>query len=318
VVIQKAEASEALSPSEGKRVRLRAADGCELGAIFYSALRPRPRRRVAVLHCGGGIPAVRYRRFAHFLSEFGIPVLAYDYRGIGLSRPRQLRGFVASTEDWMEYDSAAAIAWVRERFPDDEIIGISHSIGVLALGGAPNAAEQDRLILIAPHTGYFGDYSASYRLPMAMLWHGIMPVLTRMFGYFPGRRLKLGDDLPAGFALQWAGRLSPQISPVGTALHRERMRKLLANCATLERPALLVTISDDAFATAAGAQRILSYLPRLDSRRIVFTPAEANTSRLGHFGFFRQQGGPPLWSRLLASLDPPAGSAGLDSLRLAT
>jgi len=304
VAIQSAEASIAPLPSEGKAVRLHAADGCELGATFYSALRPRPHRRVAVLHCGGGIPAFRYRRFAHFLSEFGIPVLTYDYRGIGLSRPRELRGFTASTEDWMEYDSAAAIAWLRERFPDDEIIGISHSIGVLALGGAPNAAQQDRLILIAPHTGYVGDYSVFYRLPMAMLWHGFMPILTRVFGYFPGRQLRLGDDLPAGFALQWAGRLSPQIRPVGTSLHKERMRKLLDNCAALERPALLVTISDDAFATAAGAERILSYLPRLDSRRIVFTPAEANTSRLGHFGFFRLKGGPPLWSRLLASLEP--------------
>ena len=299
-----AEASRENFPSEGKLVRLNAADGCELGAVFYSALRPRPHRRVAVLHCGGGIPALRYRRFAQFLSEFGIPVLTYDYRGIGLSRPRELRGFAASTEDWMEYDSAAAIAWVRERFPDDEVVGISHSIGVLALGGAPNAAQQDRLILIAPHTGYFGDYGALYRLPMAMLWHGIMPILTRIFGYFPGQRLRLGDDLPAGFALQWAGRMSPQIRPVGGSLHRERMGKLLANCAALERPALLVTISDDAFATAAGAQRILSYLPRLDSRRIVFTPAEANTARLGHFGFFRQKGGPPLWSRLLANLEP--------------
>lgn len=297
-----AEAPRGHFPSEGKPVRLTAADGCELGAVFYSALRPRPHPRVAVLHGGGGIPAIRYRRFAHFLSEFGIPVLTYDYRGIGLSRPRELRGFAASTEDWMEYDSAAAIAWVRERFPDDEVIGISHSIGVLALGGAPNAAQQNRLILIAPHTGYFGDYRVSYRLPMAMFWHGIMPILTRVVGYFPGRRLRLGDDLPAGFALQWAGRLSPQIRPVGTALHRERMRKLLANCAALERPALLVTISDDAFATAAGADRILSYLPRLDSRRIVFTPAEANTNRLGHFGFFRQKGGPALWSRLLSNL----------------
>ncbi len=291
-------------PGDGKPLRLQAGDGFDLGAVFYPALRPRPRRRVAVLHCGGGIPALRYRRFAHFLAEFGIPVLTYDYRGIGLSRPQNLRGFTASTEDWMEHDSAAAIAWLRQRFPDDEIVGISHSIGVLAMTGAPNAGEQDRLVLIAPHTGYVGDYGALYRLPMAMLWHGVMPVLTRIFGYFPGQRLRLGDDLPAGFALQWAGRLSPDIRPVGDGPGRERMRKLLANCAALERPALLVTISDDAFSTAAGVQRILSYLPRLYSRQIIFTPAEANTSHLGHFGFFRQKGGPQLWSRLLASLEP--------------
>jgi len=299
-------AEAAAGSGEGRSIRLRAADGCEIGATFYPALRPRPRRRVAIIHCGGGIPAQRYLRFARFLAEFGIPVLTYDYRGIGMSRPPELRGFTASTEDWMEFDAAAAIGWLRERFPDDEVVGISHSIGVLALGGAPNASQQDRLVLIGPHTGYFGDYRLLYRLPMAFLWHGVMPVLTRAFGYFPARALRLGDDLPAGFALQWAGRLSPEFRPAGTPAGRERMRKLLANCSALARPALMVRISDDAFATAAGAQRVASVLPRLASRQIVFTPAEANMNRLGHFGFFRLRGGPPLWSRLLANLDPPA------------
>ncbi len=298
------EASAAAAP-QGEVIRLRTADGCEIGGVFYPARRPRPHRRVAILHCGGGISALRYRRFADFLSEFGIPVLTYDYRGVGLSRPAELRGFQAGIEDWIEHDSAAAINWLREKFPEDEIVGISHSIGVLALGGAPNAAQQDRLVLIGPHTGYFGDYRALYRLPMALMWHGIMPLVTRIFGYFPGRRLRLGEDLPAGFALQWAGRLLPQIRMARTQGGRDRMRKLLGNCAALERPALLITISDDAFATPAGAQRTLSYLPRLASHHLIFTPAEANMDRLGHFGFFRQRSGPALWPRLLAHLDPP-------------
>jgi predicted alpha/beta hydrolase len=298
-----AEASAAGAALQGPAFALRSADGCEIGAVFYPALRPRVQRRVAILHCGGGIPALRYRRFAVFLSEFGIPVLTYDYRGIGLSRPAELRGFRASLEDWMEYDSAAAIAWLRARFPDDEIVGISHSIGVLPLAGAPNAGEQGPLVLIGPHTGYFGDYRGRYRLPMALMWHGMMPVLTKLFGYFPASRLRLGEDLPAGFALQWAGRLSPRIRLAHGEAERERMSRLLGNCASLQRQALLVTISDDAFATRAAADRALTYLPRLACRRIEVTPAEASTDRLGHFGFFRQ-GSAALWPTLLARLDP--------------
>ena len=288
---------------QGRRVRLKTADGLEIGAVFYEARRPRPYRRAAIVHCGGGIPAARYRRFADFLSEFGIPVLTYDYRGIGWSRPAGLRGFVAGLEDWMEYDSAAAIAWLRALFPADEIIGISHSIGALALAGAPNAAEQDRFVLIAPHTGYVGDYQSRYRLPMALMWHGIMPALTCALGYFPASRLGLGDDLPARFAMQWAGRVSPRMRMPGGEVRRQRMHNLLANCAEQERPALVVTISDDAFATPAGARRLLSYLPRVRSRHVVFSPADANTERLGHFGFFSERRGRNLWSRLLASLD---------------
>lgn len=251
------------------------------------------------------MPARRYRRFARFLSDSGIPVLTYDYRGIGLSRPARLRGFVAGIEDWIEYDSASAIGWLRERFPGSEILGIAHSIGALALGGAPNAAAQDRLVLIAPHTAYVGDYRLLYRLPMALTWHGLMPMLTSIFGYFPGSRLRLGDDLPARFAMQWAGRLSPTFRLPRAGRRRDRMANLLGNCAQLERPALLVRITDDAFATPAGARRLLSYLPRLSTRHIDFSPAHANTDRLGHFGFFGPRGGPALWPKFMASLGSP-------------
>jgi predicted alpha/beta hydrolase len=291
-------------PGDGKRLRLRAADGYELGAVFYAALRPRAPRRVAVLHGGAGIPALRYRRFAHFLAEWGIPVLTYDYRGIGLSRPSELRGFSATIEDWAEYDSTAAIAWLRERFPHDEIIGISHSIGVLPMGGAGNATEQARLVLIGAHTGYYGDYRPLYRLPMALAWHGMMPAVTRFVGYFPAGRLGLGDDLPAGMALQWAERRDPELRPSGEQPADERTRMLLDRCAALRCPAVAISISDDAFATVAGTKRLLSYFPRLSSpQHIVFTPGDARVPRIGHFGFFRRAAGAALWPRLLAQLE---------------
>jgi len=290
---------------EGRQLRLRAADGYEIGAVFYAALRPRAPRRVAVLHGGAGIPALRYRRFATFLAEWGIPVLTYDYRGIGLSRPPALRGFQATIEDWAEYDAAAAIAWVRERFPRDEILGLSHSIGCLPLGGAPNAVEQSRIVLVGAHTGYYGDYRPLYRLPMAFAWHGLMPALTRFVGYFPADRLGLGEDLPAGMALEWAERRRPDLRPNGAEPAGERRLRLLGHCAALQCPAIAISISDDAFATVDGTKRLLSYFPRLSSPELLlFTPPDAQVRRIGHFGFFRRTVGTTLWPRLLAQLDP--------------
>jgi len=290
---------------DGRQLRLRAADGYEIGAVFYAALRPRSPRRVAVLHGGAGITALRYRRFARFLAEWGIPVLTYDYRGVGLSRPPVLRGFQATIEDWAEFDSTAAITWLRERFPHDELLGISHSIGCLPLGGAPNAAEQARIVLVGAHTGYYGDYRLLYRLPMAFAWHGLMPALTRFVGYFPADRLGLGEDLPAGMALQWAERRSPELRPSGAEPAQERMRRLLDRCAVLQCPAIAISISDDAFATVAGTKRLLSYFPRLASpQHVVFTPPDAQVRSIGHFGFFRRAAGMALWPRLLAQLEP--------------
>lgn len=298
---------------EGRQIKLPTADGYQIGAIFYPALRPRSPRRVAVLHGGAGIPAVRYRRFAHFLAEWGIPVITYDYRGIGLSRPPVLRGFQATIEDWAEYDSAAAISWLRERFPRDEIVGISHSIGCLALGGAPNAGEQARVVLVGAHTGYYGDYRPLYRLHMAFAWHGLMPALTRFVGYFPADRLGLGEALPAGMALEWAERRQPDLRVTdlkvnGAEPAGERRLRLLEHCASLQCPALAISISDDAFATVGGTKRLLSYFPNLSlAQHLVFSPPDAQVRRIGHFGFFRRTVGTTLWPRLLAQLD--AGQA---------
>ena len=272
----------------------------ELGAVLYSA-DAEPRRAV-VLHGGAGIAAPRYRHFARFLARSGVPVLTYDYRGIGLSRPPELSGFEAVVEDWAEYDCSAAIGWMRERFPRAELVGIAHSVSALLVGGAHNAAEQASLVLIGAHTGYYGDYRPLYRLPMAVLWHGLMPALTCMAGYFPARRLGLGDDIPAGVALRWASRRSSDLRPAGAAPEDERTRMLLDRCAALERPALMVRFSDDAFATEAGMRRLLSYYSSLRPEYALFSPADAGTRKLGHFGFFRRDAGAVLWPWLAARL----------------
>lgn len=290
-----------------EEVRIPAHDGYELGGLLCSLPGEKP-DRVAVLHPGAGIRAVSYRRFALFLAQSGIPVLLYDYRGIGLSRPRALRGFRATVEDWAEYDCTGAIAWLQQRFPAASILGMAHSIGALLIGGARNARNQAELVLIGGHTAYCGDYRERYRMPMTLLWHGLMPAVTRVLGYFPASRLKLGGDIPGGVALQWAARRSPELRPAGSRPEHQRLHEMLDRCAELQRPALLVTVSDDAFTGVAGTKRLLSYYPRLfPLKHVVFTPAEAGASRLGHFGFFRRTGS-ALWPRLLEELQSRAHS----------
>jgi predicted alpha/beta hydrolase len=135
-----------------------------------------------------------------------------------------------------------------------------------------------------------------------------MPALTRLVGYFPGRRLGLGEDIPARAALQWAARRSPELRPVGTGSDDIRTRRLLDRCASLQRAALLVSISDDAFATPSGNARLMGYYPGLSPvTHLHFTPAEAGVRRIGHFGFFTRRAGPPLWPRLLAELEAITG-----------
>ena len=291
---------EPTSQTIDERVIFSALDEYQLSGVLYRPEDPVPVSRVIVFNTGGGIAAVRYRRFARFMAGSGVPVFTYDYRGIGESRPPRLRGFSAVLEDWTEHDCGGAIAWLRSRYPEAEMIGVAHSVGTLLFGGAPNASELTRFVMICPHTGYFGDYRAGYRLPMAVLWHGIMPALTHLFGYFPAKLLGLGDDIPSGIALQWAARKTPQLRPESTDPSGARGQLAITRCMALSGRALVLTVRDDAFATEAGAERLLSNFPKLCAERWLVSPEDAGVRQLGHFGVFRASARSYIWTRLLA------------------
>lgn len=282
-------------------LRFDALDGYELGGTIYGPRESEYKEIAVFINCGGGVPARFYRRFAHYLAEVGIPVLTYDYRGIGRSKPRRLRGFRACAEDWSEYDCGGAIRCLRDRFPTAELVGMAHSVGALLLGGAPNAYEISRFVLIGAHTGYYGDYQRRYRFPMAVLWHGVMPALTRTVGYFPASWLRLGDDIPGGIALQWAARRTPDLA-ITVAGDRARAREALERCGQLRGRALAMSFSDDAFATDAGTRRLLSFFPQLRAERVEIHPNDVGLPKIGHFGFFRQGARRALWPIVLAYL----------------
>lgn len=277
-------------------IRFPARDGFDLGGVVFAPANLARPSHAVIINCGGGIPAVRYANFARFLAKAGIPVLTYDYRGIGDSRPARLRGFRATIEDWSEYDCAGAIDLVHARFGASEIVGTAHSIGAFLMGAAPNVGMLSRFFFVGAHTGYFGDYRPLYRWPMAVLWHGVMPVLTQALGYFPGRRLRLGEDIPRDVALQWAARRTadPKAKLVSTS-GESRSEIFFRRCALTKGPALMLGFTDDAFATAAGVRRFVREFPLIDASHAEFAPKQLGLKRIGHFGFFSRVAEATLW-----------------------
>jgi len=284
-------------------VRFAALDGYMLGATLFCRLGIAVPSTVILFSCGGGVPAARYARFAKHLAAAGVAVLVYDYRGIGASRPSHLRGFGALAEDWSEFDCGGAIAYLRLQYPDSQLIGMAHSIGALFTCGAPNAGEISRFVFLCAHTGYYGDYLPKYRLPMAVLWHGVMPLVTRLCGYFPARALGLGEDIPAGIALQWSARTSPDLRPELTGPGAIRARAMIARYGQIRGEVLTVGFSDDAFASPAGSRRLLAAFPGLHATSVSITPNQVGMSTIGHFGLFRRTAEAKLWPLILEVLE---------------
>lgn len=294
------------TPVDEQSLQIPARDGCLLGATFYRRAGQAEARDVVLFNGGGGLAIARYRHFLRFVAAEGYPVLAYDYRGVGISRPDHLRGFDAGIEDWAEYDQAGAIDSIRARHPDARVASMSHSIGCLVAGAAPNASAMTRMVYIAPHTGYWRDYAARWKWPMALFWHVAMPLLARGVGYFPGRAIGIGDDIPLRFALQWAGRTTAEFALASDDERRARTNALLDFAGRLEVPGMALHFGDDAFATDAGVRRFLSAIARAPVVRTDVDVHAGDVRRIGHFGFFSRRNA-ALWSTVTRFLESARG-----------
>ncbi|HEV2147831.1 MAG TPA: alpha/beta fold hydrolase [Longimicrobiaceae bacterium] len=261
---------------------LPAADGFPLAATrFDPAGDP---GRVVLVAPATGVRRKLYRPLAEFLAGEGFAVLTWDWRGTGGSRPPSLRGFRATMRDWAERDLAGAIDHAAERWPGASLFALGHSFGGQAIGLAPNAPRLRALVTVAAQSGWWGHWPASTKLAYAALWKVVMPLTTRALGRFPMRRLGMGEDLPAGVALEWARWCS-----------RPEYLGDWSGHAALTLPILAFSFADDPFAPRAAVEALHArYGSRALTRRHV-APAEVGAKRIGHFGFFRPGVAPGLW-----------------------
>jgi predicted alpha/beta hydrolase len=275
------------------------------GRLWTSPLGTKP-RYVGLVNAGAGIASRYYDRFAAYLAESGVPTLVYDYRGIGRSRPHSLRGFKTSVEDWGSKDCAAALSWLHDGFPEAKCVVVGHSIGGFVTGFVTNGALIDKMLLIGAHTGYWRDYSHAARPLMFLLWHVFMPSITALLGYFPGKQLRLLEDLPKGVALEWAGRLKPEfwwhLKQVDGTPDTARTQNLLVRFAAIRAKTLAVRFTDDPFATDQATTRILELFVSASVARLVLSPADGGGQPIGHFGFFDSRFRSTLWPLVIDAL----------------
>jgi predicted alpha/beta hydrolase len=275
-------------------------DGYKLAATSFQIPDQSSVQRVAVINAGAGIPAGYYHKFAAWLAGRGVPTTTYDYRGVGKSRFGPLKGFQASVEDWGSKDCAAIFRYVRTTFPEASIAVIGHSIGSFLTGFVTDPRRIDLLAFIGGHTGYFGDYRLRSRIQMGLLWHVLMPAISRKFGYFPGRRFGLPEDLPLGVALEWGARRKPDFRwninlRDGTPDHSRR-REISARFSAFRGKGLLIRTTDDAFVTSSASSRIQGLFTNVAFDEKVIDPNLKGIAKVGHFGFFRSQNERTLWN----------------------
>ncbi len=131
-----------------------------------------------------------------------------------------------------------------------------------------------------------------------IFWGLIMPLATRVCGYFPGKRLGIVGDLPAGVIRQWRRWcLNPRYSMGAEGDAAER------SYAAVRFPILSYSLADDEMMTQRGIEHLASFYSQSDARVEAIEPEDAGAKRIGHFGFFRPQFEASLWPRAVQALD---------------
>ena len=282
-----------------RTITFQAADGYALTAhVRRHADRLAMARPVVIINPATSVRCSYYARFAAFLHQQGFDVITYDYRGIGASRPASLRGFRASWLDWGRLDFEAALQFAVTSFPAQPVQVVAHSVGGFLLGLAPSNPVITRVFSVGAQFAHWRDYADRKRLAMLMKWHVAMPLLTRAFGYFPGRRLGWMEDTPSGVVRDWTSR-SPRFEEAWRsgpqALTADERAGLVAQFAAMHAPILALGMTDDEFGTVAAIQRLLAYFTDSQTTHLRLPPESVGDRAVGHFAFFHSRFEMSLW-----------------------
>jgi predicted alpha/beta hydrolase len=286
---------------QGRAVAFRAEDGEVLQGVIFEA--GSPARREVLVSGGLGIGQRFYAPFASWLAARGHRVMTFDLRGMGASRRpehrRSLRGLDADMLTWARLDFAAAVKTLAGPPGGRRMALVGHSLGMhhAAMTDAATQAQIDVAVSVAAGSGYWRDWAAPSRRKAPWLLHVAAPLLTPVFGYFPGKALKMVGDLPGPAMRQWArwcrhpdfawGAEPDQVLP---SLQSARFRiEAFSFC-------------DDDAMTVACTRKLLAAMPHAPSVLRVVAPGEVGLRAIGHVGAFRREAAPALWPLFEASL----------------
>jgi predicted alpha/beta hydrolase len=271
------------------------------GALALRVYEP-PGEAQATVVIGGamGVPQDYYAAYAQWLAGQGYRVWTFDYRGHGDSRPpspgHTLRGYRADLYDWA-FDYETVVLTARRERPQRPLYLLGHSLGAQLPGLFRHPEQVDGLLSIAAGSGYWRDNAPPLRRRVLFLWHVMVPLATPLCGYFPGRRLGMVGDLPAGVIRQWRRWcLHPRYSAgaEGPAVAQRY--------AQVRFPLLAWSFSDDELMTLRGTHHLVDLYAGAPRQVQTLWPADAGVQRIGHFGFFRDGLRATLWPRSLAAL----------------
>ncbi|KMQ65604.1 alpha/beta hydrolase [Chryseobacterium angstadtii] len=252
--------------------------------------------KLLLINSATGVKQQVYFSFARFFSEHGFTVITYDYRGIGLSKPQNMKGFKASMRIWGSEDYKTLTQYIKTEFPDYRKYALGHSVGALILGMNKDSEMFEEFIFVGTQNAFVGNLKFKTKIEAYLGFGIVQPLTTRFLGYFPANWFGLGESLPKNCAYDWRTLI----------LNRKSTNRLLEKIddysKNLTQEVFVIRAEDDVWLTEKGVLSLLNntYPNLKPSYRLVKT-SESDKKEIGHINFFRSYN-QKLWNIILNEL----------------
>lgn len=252
--------------------------------------------KLLLINSATGVKQQVYFSFASYFSEQGFTVITYDYRGIGLSKPKNMRGFQGSMRLWGSKDYKAITQYIRSEFKEYKKYCLGHSVGALILGMNADSKIFEEFVFVGTQNAFVGNLKGITKVE-AYLGFGIaQPLTTSLLGYFPAHWFGLGESLPKNCAYDWRTLI----------LNRKSTNRLLEKIENfsenLTQKVFVIRAEDDVWLTEKGVLSLLNNTyPHLKPTYRLVTVSESDKKEIGHINFFRSYNS-KLWDIILNEL----------------
>ena len=268
-----------------------------LSATFYSS--GQEIKGAVLIVPAMGVSQRYYTPLAEWLALQGYLACTFDYFGVGLSQAGSLRNTHTTVTDWATLDCSAMIEAISSKVKGRPVIWLGHSLGGQIFGLTPNREQISLAVTVASGSGYWLENAWSLRLRAWWLWYIVVPLATRLYGYFPGKRLRKVGNLPKGVIEQWRKWCLHPEYIVG--IEGQEVKKQYS---AVNTPIVSFSFADDEFMSKKNIDSLHGFYTDSPKTMHRFDPENLGSAKIGHFGFFKSKFKHLLWeSKLLPALD---------------
>lgn len=264
--------------------------------IAVTIFKPNNPKGIVVITSATGVKQNYYSDFATFLQTNEFIVCTFDYNGIGQSNSKTIKKIKTTASNWGNNDLESVLYYALEKHSDLPLTVIGHSIGGQLIGLSQLSTKIDTIILIASQSGYWKFWKGSEKLKMFFVLYFMLPILTKLFGYFPAKRLSAMENLPKNMALEWKNWCK------NSNYLFDFIDKDLLYFDKVNANLISYSTDFDEFAPKIAVDWLAKKYSNTKIERKHLNHESLNIPKIGHFGFFREKFKNSLWQLFLEDL----------------